>query len=124
MESTTCIRQATDIPQIERCRDRVGALDGSFAHVANGLEMAGNPVRLKILFLLSEEQGLCVCDLSDILGISVSAVSQHLRKMKDRSLVKAAKEGQTIYYSLSPEYGEVLRPFFQTVTESEVVEAV
>ncbi|AMM50717.1 transcriptional regulator [Rufibacter sp. DG15C] len=124
MENTTCIRQATDVPQIERCKDRVGALDGSFARVANGLEMAGNAVRLKILFLLSEEQGLCVCDLSDILGVSVSAVSQHLRKMKDRSLIQSMKEGQTIYYSLSPEYGEVLRPFFQIVTESELAETV
>ncbi|AMM50749.1 transcriptional regulator [Rufibacter sp. DG15C] len=124
MENIICIRQATDVPQIERCKDRVGALSDSFAHVANGLEMAGNPVRLKILFLLSVEEGLCVCDLSDILGITVSAVSQHLRKMKDRSLVKATKEGQTIYYSLSPEYGEVLRPFLQIVTECEVLEAV
>ncbi|WP_369796927.1 ArsR/SmtB family transcription factor [Rufibacter sp. DG15C] len=99
-------------------------MDGSFARVANGLEMAGNAVRLKILFLLSEEQGLCVCDLSDILGVSVSAVSQHLRKMKDRSLIQSMKEGQTIYYSLSPEYGEVLRPFFQIVTESELAETV
>lgn len=124
MENISCVRPFADTSQIERCKATIDTLNSSFTYVAYGLEMAGNPVRLKILFLLSEEKGLCVCDLSDIMGITVSAVSQHLRKMKDRSLIQSTKEGQTIYYSLSPEYATVLRPFFQTITESEVLEAV
>ncbi|WP_431217102.1 ArsR family transcriptional regulator [Puia sp. P3] len=45
--------------------------------------LAGNEVRLKILHLLEEEKELCPCDLSDMLGMSIPAISQHLRKMKD-----------------------------------------
>ncbi|MBC3538257.1 ArsR/SmtB family transcription factor [Rufibacter sediminis] len=124
MENISCVRPFADFSQIERCKATIDTLNSSFFRVANGLEMAGNPVRLKILFLLSEEKGLCVCDLSDIMGITVSAVSQHLRKMKDRNLIHSSKEGQTIYYSLSSEYADVLRPFFQIITESEALEAV
>ena len=124
MENTSCVRSFTDTSQIDRCREKVAALNGSFAHVASGLEMAGNQVRLKILFLLSQEDGLCVCDLSDILGITVSAVSQHLRKMKERSLIQAKKVGQTIFYSLSPGYSQVLQPFFDMVSGQQILEAV
>lgn len=62
-------------------------LDNSFDVLSNILSLAGNNVRLKILFLLSQEQALCVCDLSDILEMKVSAISQHLRKLKDRNIV-------------------------------------
>lgn len=70
MENISCIRQLADIKQINRCKDRVSELNGSFDYLSNGLELAGNNVRLKILFLLYEEKQLCVCDLSDILGMN------------------------------------------------------
>ena len=61
----------------------------------------GSETRLKLLFLLSEAGELCVCDLSDILGQSVSRVSHQLRKLKDSGFVKTRKEAPTIYYSIS-----------------------
>ncbi|MBK9939143.1 MAG: ArsR family transcriptional regulator, partial [Chitinophagaceae bacterium] len=35
-----------------------------------------------MIYLLEEEKELCPCDLSDILGMSIPAVSQHLRKLR------------------------------------------
>ena len=61
----------------------------------------GNEKGLKILYLLAEAGELCVCDLSDITGSSVSAVSQQLRILKDDGFVKSRKELPTIYYSIS-----------------------
>lgn len=52
MDNTSCIRQKADIKQINRCKERVSELHGSFDYLSNGLELAGNNVRLKILFLL------------------------------------------------------------------------
>jgi len=124
METIICIRQQADTTQIDRCKDKVTTLNGAFTQVANGLEMAGNTVRLKILFLLFEESRLCVCDLSDILGITVSAVSQHLRKMKDRNLIYFVKEGQTIYYALMPDYATILKPFFKIIADTEILEVI
>ena len=54
MGNNSCIRQQADIEQINRCKDRVLELNDSFDYLSNGLELAGNTVRLKILFLLYE----------------------------------------------------------------------
>ncbi len=61
----------------------------------------GGETRIKILFLLSEAGELCVCDLADILGQSVSRVSHQLKILKNSGLVKTRKESPTIYYSIS-----------------------
>jgi DNA-binding transcriptional ArsR family regulator len=70
------------------------------ATLADLLGIAGNIQRLKILYLLHAHKEMCVCDLAEVLEITDSAVSQHLRKLKDRSIVKSRRKGQTIYYSL------------------------
>ena len=49
---------------------------------ADLMNLAGNSTRLKLLYLLDNMKELCVCDLADMLGVSVSAVSQHLSKLK------------------------------------------
>ena len=124
MDNISCIRQQADIKQINRCKDRVSELSGSFDYLSKGLELAGNNIRLKILFLLYEEERLCVCDISDILGMSVSAVSQHLRKLKDRKLLENKREAQTIFYSLTKEYEKMLKPFFKMLNENKVLETI
>jgi DNA-binding transcriptional ArsR family regulator len=121
MDNISCIRQQADIKQINRCKDRVSELKGSFDYLSNGLELVGNNVRLKILFLFYEEKRLCVCDISDILGMTISAVSQHLRKLKDRKLIETEREAQTIFYSLTKEYEEMLKPFFKILSENKIL---
>lgn len=68
--------------------------------LADLLNAAGNDQRVKILYLLHTHKEMCVCDLAEVLEISNSAVSQHLRKLKDQQLVKSRRRAQTIYYSL------------------------
>jgi DNA-binding transcriptional ArsR family regulator len=43
---------------------------------------------------------MCVCDLAALLGISESAVSHQIRRLKDTALVKGRRDGQILYYSL------------------------
>lgn len=77
------------------------------------LTLAANPTRLKILFLLDRLQELCVCDLAEMLGVSVSAVSQHLAKLRAYGLATTRREAQTIYYRLSDHaFLGKLRPSF------------
>ena len=78
--------------------------------------LAGNEVRLKLLYLLAAEQQLCVCDIADVLGMTVSAVSQHLRKLKDGGVVTARKVGQTVFYALSELHLPMLRPLLSERT--------
>ena len=124
MENNSCIRQQADIKQINRCKETVSELTDSFDYLANGLSLVGNSVRLKILYLLFEENRLCVCDLSDILGMNISAISQHLRKMKDRNLLATEREAQTIFYSLTAEYAKMLNPFFEILDKNKILETV
>lgn len=118
MDGGSCIRQKADILQINQCKRRVDELSESFDYLSTAIELAGNNVRLKILFLLNKEGQLCVCDLSDILNLSVSAVSQHLKKLSNNGVVFKKREAQTIYYSLSSTYYEVLSPLFQILDKN------
>ena len=115
MTDNTCKRLLADIGQINNCRERLTANDKSFTQLGHILSLAGSEVRLKILFLLEEEVELCPCDLSDILGMSIPAISQHLRKMKDGNIIETRRNGQTIFYSLKSEHLKILRPFFKYI---------
>ena len=56
--------------------------------------------RVRILYVL-EESEMCVCDLAALLGMTQSAISHQLRSLKQSRLVKARREGKTVFYSLA-----------------------
>ena len=64
------------------------------------LEIMKDPTRFRLIFLLHEHRRLCVCDLANVLCVSSSAVSQHLRRLKNLCLVQARREKQTLFYYL------------------------
>lgn len=64
------------------------------------LKLLGDKTRLTMLKLLSEHE-CCVCELVELFKISQSAISQHLRKLKDIKLVKEERRGQWIFYSIN-----------------------
>lgn len=68
--------------------------------VADDLKLLGDKTRLMMLGLLREREW-CVCEFVDIFDISQPAVSQHLRKLKDKGIVKESKRGQWVHYSLN-----------------------
>lgn len=100
MSTNNCIRVLADPVQIEDCRNSIREIQSHLREAASLLNLAGNEVRLKILFLLRKEQEMCPCDLSDVLDMTVPAISQHLRKMKEGGIVVDRKVGQTIFYSI------------------------
>ncbi len=63
----------------------------------------GDSTRIKILYVLFESE-MCVCDIAQLLGISRSAVSHHLRVLKQSKLVKFRKEGKSVIYSLTDDH--------------------
>ena len=66
-------------------------------------KILGDPTRLKIVMALGGGE-MCVCDLAAFLGLSESAVSHQLRRLKDLALVKRRREGQVLYYSLDDDH--------------------
>jgi transcriptional regulator, ArsR family len=86
--------------------DKTARLKGRLLEVAGLSEIfkaLGDETRTKILYLLSLEE-LCVCNLAQILDISVPAVSHHLRLLRALRLVKYRREGKTVCYSLDDEH--------------------
>lgn len=63
----------------------------------------GEPSRLKILYLLFDRE-LCVCDIAEAMGATVSAVSHQLKILKNARLVKFRKEGKNCFYSLADKH--------------------
>lgn len=111
----TCTRNEADQKQISRCKETIEKSSDSFKAMSKILALAGSEVRLKILFLLNIENELCPCDLADILEMSVPAVSQHIRKIKDAGIITSRREGQTLYYSLVEQEGDVLHNIFDSI---------
>ena len=66
-------------------------------------KILGDSTRAKILLALSKEE-LCVCDISHVLGLSLSAVSHQLRLLRNLGLVKYRNEGKMVFYSLDDEH--------------------
>lgn len=69
---------------------RVATLHGALA----------DPTRLKILLALSRGE-LCVCDVSHVVGLSVSATSHQLRLLRNLNLISYRNDGKMAYYSLT-----------------------
>ena len=60
----------------------------------------GDSTRVRILYALFEAE-MCVCDIAELLGMTQSAISHQLRALKNVRLVRARREGKTVFYSLA-----------------------
>ncbi|MBR5743470.1 MAG: winged helix-turn-helix transcriptional regulator [Clostridia bacterium] len=74
----------------------IGKLSELFAIFAD-------PTRVKLLCALWESE-MCVCALTELLGVSQSAVSHALRTLREKNLVKSRREGKLVYYALADEH--------------------
>jgi DNA-binding transcriptional ArsR family regulator len=81
-------------------RAREGMLeDVVVQEAAETFKMLANPTRVRLIRALANEE-LCVCDLSEVLGLSVSATSHQLQLLRKMRLVRARTQGKLVYYSL------------------------
>ena len=64
------------------------------------LKVAAHPQRLAILDLLGNKRRLCVSEITELLGLEQTIISQHLTLMRDRGLLGVEREGKYSYYHL------------------------
>lgn len=92
--------------RVRRARDEAGPL-----RVAEDLvpmfKALGDPTRLRLLLALRGGE-MCVCDLAAFLGTSDSAVSHHLRHLRQLALVRRRREGQMLFYALDDDHVEAI----------------
>lgn len=67
------------------------------------IKLFSNETRARILFLISNSE-ICNCDIENVLNISQSNISKHLRQAEFLKLVNKRKNSYWTYYSLNPEF--------------------
>lgn len=78
------------------------------SEATNLLKLLANESRLLTLCYLAEDGELSVGDLVERVGLSQSALSQHLARLRDEELVATRKEGQTVFYRVCDPKAEQL----------------
>lgn len=75
----------------------------SLSRLAEFYKVFGDETRIRILYALFESE-LCVCDIAELLEMSVSAISHQLRVLKQARLVEFRRSGKTVYYALADDH--------------------
>lgn len=69
-------------------------------HAVDFFKAFGDITRVRILCSLWDKE-LCVCDISQLLEMSQSAISHQLRFLKQAKLIKCRRQGKSVIYSLA-----------------------
>ncbi|MFO7819277.1 MAG: metalloregulator ArsR/SmtB family transcription factor [Halanaerobacter sp.] len=93
-----CEEYCPNLKRIEEVKSEELTEDAT-EKLADTFKVLSDPTRIKIINALANKE-LCVCDISELLEMSQSAISHQLRKLREAKLVKHRKEGRTVYYSL------------------------
>lgn len=79
----------------------LATFEAKAGQVADTLKAIGNARRLMLLCKLVEHGEVTVGDLARDVGLSQSACSQHLARMRDEGLVIYRRESQTLWYAIA-----------------------
>jgi len=91
----------------------LATFEANTAKVADILRALANERRLMVLCKLAESSEECVGALAEAAGLSQSATSQHLAKMREEGLVDFRREGQTLWYRIAEPRTELLLGYLQ-----------
>ena len=94
----TCDIRVVHLDRVARAKAEAIAKN-DLEQLALTYKIMGDPTRLKIILALRGGE-MCVCDIAAFLGLSESAVSHQLRRLREFSLVRSRRDGQILYYSL------------------------
>jgi ArsR family transcriptional regulator len=93
---------STDDERVNVARAAVPS-DAMADAIAAAFKAISHPTRVRILRALSGGE-LCVCEISEVLGLSVSATSHQLSLLKAQRLVQSRSEGKLVHYSLGDRF--------------------
>jgi len=67
------------------------------------IQALADQTRLRSILLLHQEGELCVCELMHALDVIQPKISRHLALLRDLDIVISRRQGQWIYYQLTPD---------------------
>jgi len=71
--------------------------------LAELFRLFSDSTRIRILYALFESE-MCVCDIAQLLSMTQSAISHQLRALKQAKLVRARRDGKTVFYALADDH--------------------
>ncbi len=71
--------------------------------ISDFFRLFSDSTRIRILLALGTGE-MCVCDISEALGMTQSAISHQLRVLRSGDLVRPRREGKSVFYSLSDDH--------------------
>ncbi len=83
-----------------------------------------DPIRLRIVHLLTCQDELCVCHFVEVLGLPQSSISRHLSTLRSAGLVSSRRDGLWIHYRLAIEADNPYAGFITELTKLHQIEAV
>lgn len=98
----TCEIYCYDEEKVNRIQGNLQTVD--ISSVVQMLTAIADKNRVKITYALCQDDELCVCDIANIIGVTVANASHHLRTLHKQGIVKFRKEGKLAFYSLDDEY--------------------
>lgn len=76
-----------------------------------------DPLRLRMIYLLTCREELCVCHFIDVLALPQSTISRHLSRLRQLGLVETRRQGKWVHYRLSKESSAILGKLGPLVAE-------
>ncbi len=98
----TCRVRVVHQERVEQAR-RKAIPEPELERLALTYKVLGDPTRLRIVIALRDDE-MCVCDLAAYLGLTDSAVSHQLRRLKDLALIRQRRKAQVLYCSLNDDH--------------------
>ena len=90
-------------PQMIHAAQDIMPTQKEMSALADTFKIFGDVSRMKIICALLGGE-MCVCDISQLLGMTQSAVSHQLRLLRNAFLVKTRREGKSVFYSLDDDH--------------------
>lgn len=92
---------------VDQIRKTVVSTDDA-QRLARHFQLLADPVRLRMVYALSEVEELCVGDLAAVVGASESGTSHQLRQLRLAGLVRTRKQGRVVYYRVADAHVRML----------------
>jgi DNA-binding transcriptional ArsR family regulator len=86
--------------------------------IATIFNVLSHPTRVRLLRALASGE-MCVCEISEVIGLSISATSHQLHQLRNLHICRSRSEGKLVFYSLQSSFVlSLLNDCAHFVTES------
>ena len=97
---TATLRRSTDCGPKPKLPARPLISPAEAAELMSLFKMLASDTRLRLLHALARSGELCVTDLADAVGMKPQAVSNHLKRLVDRGILGARRNGNNVHYRI------------------------